>query len=174
MNKISIIFVAIVLIFTTVKADEPDQYQEKVKTLDSTLATLYGVISGEAGEERDWDLFHYLFAADARLIPSFKDKEGKITYQSLTPAGYVERSGKWLVENGFYEIEIAREVDKFGPVVQVFSTYESYHSKKDKEPFMRGINSIQLLNDGERWWVLNIYWSQESEENPIPKQYLPK
>ncbi|MGK0428346.1 MAG: hypothetical protein ACJAUR_002467 [Ulvibacter sp.] len=38
---------------------------------------------------------------------------------------------------------------------------------------MRGINSIQLLDDGNRWWIVNIYWTQESEENPIPNEYLP-
>jgi hypothetical protein len=39
---------------------------------------------------------------------------------------------------------------------------------------MRGINSIQLLNDGHRWWVVNIYWLQETPENQIPLEYLPK
>jgi uncharacterized protein YciI len=38
---------------------------------------------------------------------------------------------------------------------------------------MRGINSIQLLYDNNRWWVVNIYWSQESKSNPIPEGYLP-
>jgi hypothetical protein len=37
---------------------------------------------------------------------------------------------------------------------------------------MRGINSIQLVNDGTRWWVLNIAWSQETPESPIPEKYL--
>jgi hypothetical protein len=41
-------------------------------------------------------------------------------------------------------------------------------------PYARGVNSIQLLNDGQRWWIINIYWMQESEENPIPEKYLPK
>ena len=39
---------------------------------------------------------------------------------------------------------------------------------------MRGINSIQLMNDGERWWIINIFWMQESEEHPIPEAYLPQ
>jgi hypothetical protein len=37
---------------------------------------------------------------------------------------------------------------------------------------MRGINSIQLFNDGKRWWIVNIYWQQESAENRIPEKYL--
>jgi len=153
--------------------DSNDAYLDNVKTLDKTLETLYAVISGEKGEARDWDLFRFLFHLDAKLIPSGKNREGKVGARFMTPDDYVNTSGNYLVENGFYEIELQREVDTFGNVTQVFSTYESYRSKNDKEPFMRGINSIQLLNDGNRWWILNIYWMQESEENPIPKQYLP-
>jgi hypothetical protein len=37
---------------------------------------------------------------------------------------------------------------------------------------MRGINSFQLFNDGKRWWVVTIYWQQESKDNPIPKEFL--
>lgn len=149
-------------------------YSEKVKTLDSTLATLYAVISGEKGEERDWELFRYLFHADAKLIPTGKDKSGTGRARFMTPDDYIKRSGKMLVEMGFHEIEISRTVDTFGNITQVFSTYESYKSKNDEVPFMRGINSIQLLNDGTRWWIINIYWMQESKEQPIPSAYLPK
>lgn len=151
-----------------------EKYLKKVKTLDSTLESLYGVISGEKGEARDWDLFRYLFKPDAKLIPSGKNQAGKIGSRYMTPDDYIKSSGKWLYENGFLEKEIFRKTDTFGNMTQVFSTYESFHSEADEEPFMRGINSIQLLNDGERWWIVNIYWTQESEENPIPPNYLKK
>lgn len=146
---------------------------QKVATLDSTLETLYGVISGEKGEARDWELFKYLFHPDAKLIPSGKQKDGKVIARYLTPEDYIASSGKWLVENGFFEKEIHREVHTFGNITQVFSTYESFKSETDTEPFMRGINSIQLLNDGDRWWVVNIYWTQETSQNPIPEVFLP-
>lgn len=152
--------------------DKTNNYLEKVKTLDSTIETLYAVISGEKGVERDWKLFKYLFKPDAKLIPSGKNKEGKLMVRYMKPDDYVKGSGKWLVENGFFEKEIHRKTDVFGNIAQVFSTYESFKSEADKKPFMRGINSIQLLNDGERWWVVNIYWTQETEQNPIPKKYL--
>ena len=38
-----------------------EAYLDNVKTLDTTLETLYDVISGEKGEARDWDLFRFLF-----------------------------------------------------------------------------------------------------------------
>jgi hypothetical protein len=148
-------------------------YLKKTKTLNSTIETLYNVISGEKGAARNWDLFRFLFHPDAKLIPSGKNKKGIIGVHFMTPDDYVNSSGNYLVQNGFYEVELHRETDTFGNIAQVFSTYESYHSKSDKSPFMRGINSIQLLNDGNRWWILNIYWMQESEAHPIPKRYLP-
>ena len=43
--------------------------------------------------------------------------------------------------------------------------------KKDEEFYTRGINSIQLLNDQKRWWVMNVYWNKETEEFPLPKKY---
>lgn len=151
-----------------------EKNMDKVQTLDSTLSILYAVISGEKGETRDWDLMRYLFHPDAKLIPSRENKEGVYKARFMTPDEYIESSGSWLVENGFFEKEIYRTVNSFGNITQVFSTYESYHSETDEKPFTRGINSIQLLNDGQRWWVLNIYWTQETPDNIIPKEYLPK
>jgi hypothetical protein len=156
------------------QAAAQDQYIDKVKTLDSTIETLYAVISGEAGEKRDWELFQYLFTADAQLLPSGPNKEGEIGYRKMTPKEYSETSGEWLETNGFFEKEIYRVTETFGSVTHIFSTYESYRSESDETPFVRGINSIQLMNDGNRWWILTVYWTSETEENPIPEKYLPK
>ena len=90
----------------------------------------------------------------------------------MTPKEYVEQSGPYLVKNGFFEIKINRKEEHFGSLTHVWSTYESRHSKSDEKPFARGINSIQLMNDGNRWWIVNIYWTAETENNPIPAKYL--
>jgi hypothetical protein len=166
--------ILLLLTFTTNAQENTDNYIEKVKTLDSTLESLYAVISGEKGEARDWELMKFLFHQDAKLIPSGKNKEGTIGARFMTVKDYITSSGNWLVENGFFEKEIHRTTNTFGNITQVFSTYESFHSEADDKPFARGINSIQLLNDGTRWWIINIYWTQESLENPIPDEYLPR
>ncbi|WP_339755509.1 hypothetical protein [uncultured Winogradskyella sp.] len=155
-------------------AQETIDYSKQVATLNSTIETLYSVISGDKGVERNWELFKYLFHKDAKLIPTGNTKEGIVIARYMSPQDYISSSGKWLIENGFHEVEINRETQSFGNITQVFSTYESFKIKSDTEPFMRGINSIQLMNDGERWWVINIYWMQETKENPIPEEYLPK
>lgn len=144
-----------------------------VGTLDAIMKAVYDVISGDAGKARDWDRFRSLFHKDARLIPSGKNPQtGVVGARVMTPEDYVRTSGPFLEKNGFHERELARHVDQYGNIAQVFSTYHAFKSAADKDPFMRGINSFQLLNDGKRWWVVTIYWQQESADNPIPKEFL--
>ena len=152
-------------------SDEPSR---SVITMNNILFTLYDVISGEKGEARDWEMMRYLFHPDAKLIPTGKNKDGLYQARYMTVDDYINSSGKWLEENGFFEKEINRVTQTFGNITQVFSTYESYRTEEDVKPFMRGINSIQLMNDGKRWWIMNIYWTQETPDNPIPEEYLPK
>lgn len=144
-----------------------------VDSIASIMKAVYDVISGDAGKERDWDRFRTLFHKDAKLIPSGKNQQtGVVGARFLTPDDYIERAGPTLVKDGFHERELARHVDQYGNIAQVFSTYVSFRKADDKVPFMRGINSFQLLNDGKRWWVVNIYWQAETKDAPIPKQYL--
>ena len=77
-----------------------------------------------------------------------------------------------LEEQGVFEKEIARRTETFGNIAHVFSTYEVRRKAEDKEPFIRGINSIQLMNDGKRWWIVTVFWEAERPDNPLPKKYL--
>jgi hypothetical protein len=63
-------------------------------------------------------------------------------------------------------------VEQFGEIAHVFSTYEARHKQEDAKPFMRGINSIQLMNDGKRWWIVSVYWEAETQTNQLPEKYL--
>jgi hypothetical protein len=28
------------------------------------------------------------------------------------------------------------------------------------------------MHDGQRWWIVNIFWQAESAQTPIPAEYL--
>jgi hypothetical protein len=142
-----------------------------VATMDAMIAALYDVISGPAGK-RNWDRFRSLFAPGARLIPNGVRPTGEVVSRVMTVEDYAQRNGPFFEKNGFFEREVARHTDAFGNIAQVFSTYESRHAKDDAKPFQRGINSIQLMNDGKRWWVVTIFWQAEDEKNPLPHKYL--
>jgi hypothetical protein len=143
-----------------------------VSSIDAIIKSLYSVISGDAGVKRDWNRFRSLFYPNAKMIPTGKNKTGKAGGRFITPEQYIESSGPYLEKEGFHEIEIANRVEQFGNIAHVFTTYESKHKLSDAKPFMRGINSVQLVNDGTRWWVMNIAWSQETPESPLPEKYL--
>lgn len=176
MRKIIFTSFLCLLIFQAVSAqtDKPKEANPAdVATLDSIMKAVYDVISGDAGKERDWDRFRTLFHKDARMIPSGKNAQtGVVGARVLSPEEYISRASATMMKDGFFEREVARTVETYGNIAHVFSTYESFHSLSEKKPFMRGINSFQLLNDGKRWWVITIYWQGETPENPIPKKYL--
>ncbi|HXX42807.1 MAG TPA: hypothetical protein VEI58_11155 [Chthoniobacterales bacterium] len=146
---------------------------EDVESIDAIINALYDGISGPAGKKREWDRERSLYYPGARLIPTGQPNADPIAPQMLDVEGFIARVEPFFEKNGFYEIEIARRTDQFGQIAHVWSTYESKHSLDDPEPFMRGINSIQLFHDGERWWVVSIYWQQEGDTALIPKKYLP-
>lgn len=144
-------------------------------SIDAIINAAYEVISGPAGKKRDWDRERSLFLPGARLIPTATvpgRNDVELTPFILDVDGYIQRVEPIFAENGFYETEIARRTEQFGQIAHVWSTYESRHNPDDPEPFMRGINSIQLFYDGARWWIVNIYWQHEGEKNPIPAKYL--
>ncbi|MFN2542670.1 MAG: hypothetical protein ABR514_10975 [Chthoniobacterales bacterium] len=151
----------------------PEANQADVVSLDAIITAAYEAISGPAGQKRDWDRERSLYYHGARLIPTGRPgDDSSLAPQILDIEGFIARVEPYFAENGFYEKEIARGTEQFGRIAHVWSTYESRHDPNDAEPFMRGINSIQLFHDGERWWIVNIYWQQESSTHPIPKAYL--
>ncbi len=152
-------------------AAKPDD----VKSMDAILAAIYDTISGPAGG-RDWDRLRSLFHADARLIPCVRTTQDKSETRArvMSVEEFIKLIEPRTKAEGFFEREIARRVERFGAVAHVFSTYESRHAANDPQPFVRGINSIQLFFDGTRWWTVTIFWDSERTGQSIPEEYLPK
>ena len=157
-----------------------------VESIEAIIAAAYDSISGSAGKKRDWDRMRSLFISGARLIPTAVDAgrndvdlatgrvrpTGGLAPQLLDVDAYIARVEPFFATTGFYEKEVARRIEQFGQIAHVWSTYESRHDPNDAEPFMRGINSIQLFNDGSRWWILSIYWQHESRQHQVPEKYF--
>ena len=150
----------------------PKARTEDVASVDAILAAFYKVPAGQPGEPRDWDRFRSLFTPDARLIPARGTEGGGSMAMYMTVTDYVGLNKNYFEKGGFMDKEVARRVETFGNVTQVWSTFESHHSETDAEPYVRGINSIQLLKDGDRWWVVNVFWEMEGPDKKIPDEYL--
>lgn len=153
-------------------AAAPAAAAEDVASIDAVVAALYASISGPAGQKRDWARVRSLFHRHHKMLPVVRGKGGMQTL-ALTVDDYMQRAAAMLERDGFFEQEVHRHVLQFGDLAHVWSTYEGRRALADKEPFLRGINSIQLVREGGRWWVLQIAWEQEVDAGPIPPAFLP-
>ena len=155
------------------QAEIPEPDPADVESIDAIINAVYDVISGPAGEARDWDRMRSLFWPGARLIPTGTNPNtGQTGAAVWTVENYISQAGPQLEQGGFFEQEIGRHTDEYGNIVQVFSAYAARRTA-DGPVFMRGINSIQLLNAGDRGYrVMNIFWHTENPQTPIPEMYI--
>ena len=137
--------------------------------INQTIHDTYAVISGPAGQKRDFDKMRALFAPGALL-------------RVITPKGirggtlddYIAKSGPILEKEGFTEHELGRRTEVYGTLATVWSSYDgrtqsgSFHE--------RGINSFQLVKVDGKWLVASILWQEEGTPVvfPLPADMLPK
>ncbi|MEZ5974991.1 MAG: nuclear transport factor 2 family protein [Planctomycetota bacterium] len=137
------------------------------------MQSLYDVISGPAGQARDWTRFEGLFhPGGAWLMVVGRPGGGEARLaRRLTPADYRAAAEPMFQASGFHERELSRRVECYGHIAQVFSTYETRHEATGPV-FDRGINSLQLVWEDGRWYVLSILWQGESIGPALPARYL--
>lgn len=159
-----------VFLFTLSSVTYGQQINDDVESVDSIITAVYDVISGPAGQ-RDWDRFSSLFNESATMGAITQTENGELRYLTMTPGQYIERNDEYFRKNGFWEEEIAREVFKFGEMATVQTSF-NIKTTKDGEVTRRGINTVQLVYEQNRWWITNITWNNERDDNKIPNQLL--
>lgn len=143
-----------------------------VGTLDGMIRAYYEVVSGPAGAPRDWARDRTLYIPNIRLVNVDTDADGRPVPKIMSHAEFVEGSRE-LEKRGFFEKEIHRLTRRYGPIAQVWSTYESRQTEAGPVT-QRGVNSLELFWDGKRWWISGAIWTDETKANPIPREFLPE
>lgn len=138
-----------------------------VESPEALVKSLYAVISGPAGQPRDWKRFRELCLPEARLISTRVLPDGSARLRSSSVDEYIESASKAFATEGFYESGAVEDVMRYDRTVTVVSPYESRRTP-EAAPFARGVNHFQLFNDGRRWWVVDIFWENESPQAPLP------
>lgn len=147
------------------------QYGDNVGTLDGIMKAYYDVVTIKKGEKPSYARDSSLHIPDARCGAITTKKDGSKPLKYMTLKEYHNLSDESLAKNGFVEREISRKVEQFGNIYHVWSTYESRNTPTGPV-IERGINSIEMYNDGKRFWIIGWYFDQENRTNPIPKKYL--
>ena len=147
------------------------KYGDNVSTLDGIIKAFYDVVSVKKGGKVYFERDSLLHWKDVRVGGVSVNKNGKPAIGFVTLKRFHELSDPYAEKDGFDEKEIARKVEKFGAIYHVWSTYES-RNEPGGPVIERGINSIQLFNDGTRFWILGWFYDGERKDNPIPAEYL--
>lgn len=170
--KIFLIIGCTVILFCLPKAHGQPAFEDP----DAVIEQMYDVLSGPPGD-RDWELFQSLFHEDSVMGAAETDAQGHQTYRSVTPEEYKERNDAFFRTQGFYVEEIHRITEQFGDIMHLFSTYKyrldggGLEQPAGLEQSGRGINSIQLVRDANRWWIISIQYTNERPDLPLPKPY---
>jgi hypothetical protein len=143
-----------------------------VASIDGIVRAFYDVVSGPPGRPRQWrrdsTLYlptHHFHATGGRA----RDGGGVRMMDHATFAAITDSLHTPL---GFHEREIRRVTHRFGNVAHVLSSYESRRAP-DGPVTGRGVNSLQLVWDGARWWIASTAWDAERPDNPLPRGLRP-
>jgi hypothetical protein len=140
-----------------------------VQSIDGMMNALYEVISGGVGEARNWNRMRSLFIPEARIMAIIPKKDGNdFALRILSLSDYIAQSGPRLIEVGFREKELKRKTEVWGEMAHVLSSYETLEEKD--QAIKRGINSVQMMYDGNRWWIISLLFEAERSNLSLPKE----
>lgn len=146
------------------------QHHREQAEIDALIAAFYEVISFEEGGSPDWERMRTLFSQHARITritPEGTDYYDVDAFQEMA---------KEALELGlytrFYEAEVRRDQRIFGGLAHILSAYETKQTPHSREPFARGVNSLQLIREDEGWKVLSLCWDEERVDNPLALRNL--
>ena len=129
--------------------------------IGAVVDAMYAMVSGPAGP-RDWSRQGEAFHPDARQMRTGVDEAGRPWMKIMSPDAYRADTAAFFAANDFFEVETARRIDVLGNMAHVWSLYEARRSPHDAAPERRGINSIQLYNDGvDGWRIVSMIWDNE-------------
>lgn len=142
-------------------------FENDTKTIDGLMKASYEVVSGEKGAKRQWERDNHLHHPKA--VYSYFDRK-KQKQATMTLQEFHKETDEMVFNTAFYENEINREVRVFGNIAHVWSTYETRLEKGGKVE-RRGINSIQLIFENNRWYIISWTFSGETDKDIIPKTF---
>lgn len=140
-----------------------------VKSIEGITNKMIELISGDIGEERNWDEYRNLFLPTAQKM-SLQRRGDKSRVSAMNLEEFVRNVGPSYAKNGFEEYAIGLTVNEFNGIATVFQSYYCKNLTGTYEK--RGINSYQLVYLEDRWWIANTLFTAETEGAPIPDKYL--
>jgi len=162
------LMVIMVFCFNHLSAQHEKQMDTNaIKTIDGIVDETLAFISGKSESSYNWEAFRLLFKPTAQFMYLSHGKNGQKQLHKLNLEEFVSLGMKTYEQSGFTEYELKKTIDKYNGIAHVFQSYEANGSFGTE----RGMNSYQLVFDGERWWITSILWTDNKNGTPIPANY---
>jgi hypothetical protein len=145
---------------------------DQVRAIEETIGELYHSFNFDAGGEAEWELLRSLLIDGAAfVVPVGEDQSPR----AIRTDEFIDGFRAWILatperENGFHERVVHVRIDVFGKVAHAFVVFEGF-VPGDSKTKTRGLDSIQLVLDGERWRVVSFMTQYASAESPIPERF---
>lgn len=143
-----------------------------VKTIEGITDKMLELISGEIGEERDWDEFRKLFLPTAQFVSVNPKAKPNRQTRTMNLEEFIRNIGPLYSRDGFLEYSLGIEINEFNGVANAFQSFYCKNLTGTYEA--RGINNYMLIYADDRWWIAQSSFSNETDDSLIPKEYLTK
>ena len=149
-------------------AEAPD-----LATVDGVVAALYQAVSFAPGSEPDWASLRTLLLPNAVIAQPVR---GSDEVELLSVDAFIGRFKEDLDnfkmrETGFWETVARVEKTGFGRIAHCFVVFEPRTDPSSAEPAGRGVDSIELIRTGGRWWIAAITTEHERPGRALPTTF---
>jgi len=146
-----------------------------VSSVDGVVEALYRAVSFAPGGEPDWQLLRFLMLPDAVLA---QPAQGSDQVELLTVEEYIGRfkqalESSMLRKTGFHGTVARVSTTVYGRLAHCLVVFEARTDPAAAQPLGRGVESIQLVRTGGRWWIAVIATEFERPGLPVPEDFSP-
>ena len=140
--------------------------------IETSLNELYESFNFDAGGEADWERLRSLLIEGAVFVAPVSASRAPAAEGE---AEFIEGFRAWIRaspqrENGFHERVLHRRIERFGTVAHAWVLFEGFVPGEERA-VTRGLDSVQLVLDGDRWKVASFTTQFESEDLRVPTRF---
>ena len=151
----------------------PGPVDSDVAAIEHTIDELYEAFCFDAGGEADWAGMRALFAEGAGFVAPIAPGS---TPRAVDADQFVADFREWVTttpigETGLHERVIGTRVDVFETIAHAYVAFEGFVPGRE-EAETRGLDSIQLVKDGEDWKVVSFTSQYEGGELVLPARFV--
>ncbi len=139
-----------------------------LSTPEGVVVCLYAAISFQPGQKPNYNLLNTLFHPQARIAPPATDTGGVLKSMGVEEFfDYFDSRIQDIISVGGREEQVSYKTFIFHNFAHIFSAYQFILFDSEK-PLARGVNSLQLVHENGRWWILSLTWDRTEPGEELP------